>query len=519
MSELKKYTVTTEGIEDTDSVWEDLTTEGSSVETIPNRVVEVSNERAINPRNTEYLLTEEEAQKLKDDPRVQDVINLEELVPVKFAFQDGAFNKTSTSSGEKQNWGLLRHTSTTNVFGISTADPGGTYDYVLDGTGVDVVIIDSGIQADHPEFQDANGISRVKEINWFTASGVTGTMPTAHYTDYDGHGTHVAGTVAGKTFGWAKNADIYSIKLSGLQGTFDPNGGISSSDAFDCILGWHNAKANGRPTIINNSWGYNIFWDTSLNVMTFNQVTTYAITGGSYRSAPWVGSTRDTGKGHTGDLVSANLYAFEYRVPSVDADVDLLIAAGVIVCNAAGNKGIKSDISGGLDYDNYITANTIGNFYYHRGSSPNCGSGNGFDVGSMGLAFNSTTEARSSFSVCGPGVDVYAAGENVISAMSTSNEHGASTSNYYLNASYRQAVIGGTSMASPQVAGICALLKQAHPDWNPDQIKRWILANSQSILYTTGLSNDYTSTLSVQGGDVKIVYMPMKGQKRYTISG
>lgn len=519
MDVLHPYTVTTEGIEDTDSLWDDLLSSSSTSDTIPDRVVEVANERAINPRNTVYLLTEEEAQKLKEDPRVQAVANLEELVPVKFAFQDGTFNKTTVSSGEKQNWGLLRHTSATNVFGTSTADPGGTYDYVLDGTGVDVVIIDSGIQADHPEFQDASGASRVQQINWFTASGVPGTMPTGHYTDYDGHGTHVAGTVAGKTFGWAKNANIYSIKLSGLQGATDPNGGISVFDAFDCILGWHNAKTNGRPTIINNSWGYSIYWDTASNIMTFNQINTYTITGGSYRGTAWSGTAKDTAKGHTGDLVGPDLYAFEYNVPSVDADVSLLINAGVIVCNAAGNSGMKADIFGGADYNNYVTTVGLGNIYYHRGSSPNCGTGDGFDVGSMGLVFVSGTEARTDFSVCGPNVDVYAAGQRIMSAMSTTNEHGASTGNYYLNASYRQAVISGTSMASPQVAGICALLKQVYPDWTPSQVKRWILANSQAVLYTTGLSNDYTSTLSVQGGDVKIINMPMKGQKRYIISG
>ena len=87
-------------------------------------------------------------------------------------------------------------------------DPGVNYNYVLDGTGVDVVIIDTGIQPDHPEFQDANGVSRVKQINWYEASGQSGVQPANFYRDTDGHGTHVAGTVAGKTYGWAKNANI-----------------------------------------------------------------------------------------------------------------------------------------------------------------------------------------------------------------------------------------------------------------------------------------------------------------------
>ena len=114
--------------------------------------------------------------------------------------------------------------------------------------------MDSGIQKDHPEFQDANGASRVQEIDWFTASGVPGTMPANHYTDVDGHGTHVASTVAGKTFGWAKNAAIYSITILD-----NPGRQIIIPTAFDCILGWHNNKTNGRPTVVNMSWGYGFY--------------------------------------------------------------------------------------------------------------------------------------------------------------------------------------------------------------------------------------------------------------------
>ena len=517
MSELKEYAVTTQGLEDTDSVWDDLTTEGSPVETIPNRVVEVANERAINTRNTTYLLTEEEAQKLKEDPRVQDVANLEEFVPIKFAFQDGTFDKTSTVAGEKQNWGLLRHISATNVFGTSTADPGGTYDYVLDGTGVDIVIIDTGIQANHPEFQDSSGTSRVQQIDWFTASGVGGTMPTGHYTDYDGHGTHVAATAAGKTFGWAKNAHIYSIKLQGLEGPSDPNSGISYSNAVDCILGWHLAKTNGRPTILNNSWGFIVYWETAgTDFLTFDGVTTYPVTGGVYRGTAWSAALKDTSKGLIGQQIGATEYMFPYKVTSVDADIEGLIDAGIIVCTSAGNNGMKHDVLGGTDYNNYVTATGLSNYYYHRGSSPHSGSNPGLEVGATGLNFVSSTEAKSTYSDTGPGVDIYAAGDRIISAMSSTNVYG-SNSSYYIDSNYKQHLLSGTSMASPQVAGICALLKQVHPDWTPQQVKSWVINNAKNVLYSTGEDNDYANSASILGGVQKLAYMPMSGQLVYRI--
>ena len=165
--------------------------------------IEVAKVRQSNSRSTHYHLTKPQADDLKNDSRVLD-IQLQTLTNniSTNLFQDQDFEKTNS------NWGLIRHINKTNIFGNSLADPGNTYDYVLDGTGVDVVIVDTGIQADHPEFQDANGVSRVKTINWFDASGVSGTQSSSHYQDPDGHGTHVAGIVAGKTHGWAKEEMI-----------------------------------------------------------------------------------------------------------------------------------------------------------------------------------------------------------------------------------------------------------------------------------------------------------------------
>jgi subtilisin family serine protease len=514
----KEYVVTAHSLEDTKSLYVTLTRDHEPTETIPARIVEVSDQRKVNELNTNYFLTEEEAEALKSDPRVAAITDNSKKRIGRLAFQDSTFDKTLTESGERSNWGLLRHTKETNIFGTSTADPGDTYDYVLDGTGVDVVIVDSGIQADHPEFEDAAGASRVQQINWFTASGVSGTMPSGFYTDYDGHGTHVAGTVAGKTFGWAKNAHIYSVKLAGLEGSADPNSGLTDSQTFDCILGWHNAKTNGRRTVVVNSWGYIVIWDTSEEALTFDESTYYDITGGVYRGTPWSGATKDTSKGHTGQEISATKYRLSYPIASTDADISQLIEAGVVVCTAAGNWSLKQDVFGGPDYENYIEATGLDPYYYHRGGSPHSRGAAGFQVGAMGTNFVGSTEAKSAYSDSGPAVTIYAAGDRIMSAMSNTNVSDTSFA-YYLDSDFKQQILQGTSMAAPQVAGLCALLLQVHPDWSTAQVYNWIVSNSKTLLHTTGLDSDYTTSSSVHGGSNIIAYFSMNGRKVYEISG
>ena len=93
----KEYVVTAPNLETTDSLWDDLVKDGFTSETIPERSVEVADERPINKKNTTYLLTKEEAELLKHDSRVIDVFDISEFAVGKFAFQEGNFNKNTTT--------------------------------------------------------------------------------------------------------------------------------------------------------------------------------------------------------------------------------------------------------------------------------------------------------------------------------------------------------------------------------------------------------------------------------------
>ena len=271
----KEYIVSLKADVDYNAFWNEIENDGNTNLFIPDRRVDIVNERPGSLRSCHYALTDLEAAYLKNDPRVYSVeIPPDQRTDIKIgrlATQSGDFTKTTSDSGSYINWGIRRCIDITNPYGaLNTVS--GNYDYNNDGTGVDVVIQDSGIQSDHPEFTDANGVSRVREINWYILSGLPGTQSPSHYRDYDGHGTHCAGIAAGKTYGWARNSRIYSVKVNGLEGDGDEGTGMSVSDCFDVIKLWHLNKpinpATGarRPTIVNMSWGYSTFYSTVSSV-------------------------------------------------------------------------------------------------------------------------------------------------------------------------------------------------------------------------------------------------------------
>ena len=487
---------------------------------IPGRTVDVANARPGSYRMTHYNLTDEEAKALKSDDRVFDVHippeNNPNLGIVHLASQAGTFKKTSGITAGELPWTIGRSINSADPWGNGVTDYNGTYNYSLTGKGVDVVIQDGGVDFDDIEFTDENGVSRCVELDWYTASGISGTMSANHYLDYDGHGSHVAGTACGRSVGWARGAAIYSQKIAGLEGS--EGGGISPSIAFDQIKLWHRNKpvdpATGykRPTIVNMSWGYLLYYNT------ISQVTYRGI---DYTDANTTGN--QTYRWQTYGIVPLPgtpiaTYQMNNRVSSVDVDVQELIDEGVHVCIAAGNKYHKVDIAGGNDYNNYAVTNA-GTEYYHRGSSPS--SPDAILVGNLDITYQGGLEHKAESSECGPGVDIYAPGTQVYSVSSTDN--GAGTNDIQadgvsrvqnpLDSSSYLMKISGTSMASPSVCGMLACVLEANPGMTPEELKTWMIRNSTTGLLYEGATDDYDDQDSIQGGNNRIAYMPFQRSK------
>jgi hypothetical protein len=496
-----RYIVTLKSKDDLEIFYNDMECE-NNVLYVPNREVDCCNRRPIS-RNTEYLLTENEAELLRADPRVLAVERIPEEIgffPMPSYIQtETTWDKSATNNSNHKNWGLLRCTLEEQIANWgANASPTqtGTIQVNAEGRNVDVVIVDGMINPTHPEYaanSDGTGGSRVVQFNWyqFNLGQASSTYVYEPYDDGDtirtennNHGSHVAGTVIGSTQGWARKANIYNINPYGS----DINQ-TSSTLLFDFIREFHNSKPinpnTGRrnPTICNNSWGFGAQLDIEqISSVTFRGTTTPGPFTEQQLNDFGIFTRLDNG---------TTVAAVPGRVTAVDADVQDAINDGIIMVGAAGNDSTKIDLPGGVDFDNLFIFNGS-TVRYHRGSTPSA-AGNAICVGAISAL---TNESKATFSNCGPRVEMYAPGQNIISSFNSTTTFGGVDDPR--SGDFKIGKISGTSMASPQVCGILACVLEIYPNLTHQEALEYVqyYAKKGQITDTEG---GFTDNTSLQG--------------------
>ena len=142
----------------------------------------------------------------------------------------------------------------------------GVFSYTKTGAGVKVYIIDTGIRTSHTQFGG-------RASSGYDA--VDGSLPAA---DCNGHGTHVAGTVGGSTYGVAKGVSLIAVRVLNCSGSGSNSGVIAG-------VNWvtNQKRANPSiPAVANMSLGGSASsaLDTAVN-NSINAGVTYAIAAGN----------------------------------------------------------------------------------------------------------------------------------------------------------------------------------------------------------------------------------------------
>src|SRR4051794_22578229 len=310
-----------------------------------------------------------------------------------------------------------------NLTNLATAYPASVdapqlwnYSYSVTGKGVGVAVIDTGIAGGMADFRSP-GSSSSRVI----ASAVTN--PDARTpNDTYGHGTHVAGIIAGN--GWARStldplrgkyvgiapdANLVSVKVS------DDDGNASVLDVI-----------YGLQFVVDNKAAYNI------RVVNLSLESS---TPGSYKTDP------------------------------LDAAVESAWFKGIVVVAAAGNRGSAPDAVS-----------------YAPGNDPYAITVGAVDDGKSKADGDDARATWSSRGITRDGFakpEVHAPGAGIVSNLAKHSKFAQLCDTCIVDGQMIRA--GGTSMAAPVVSGAVALMLQTAPWLTPDQVKGLLIAGSRKV--------------------------------------
>ena len=290
-------------------------------------------------------------------------------------------------------------------------------DMNVTGRGVGVAVIDTGIAGQHPDFRtsSSNPASRV------IASAVTN--PDARTAgDAYGHGTHVAGIIAGN--GWDRR---YEDPLRGRYVGIAPDANLISVKVSD---------DTGEASVLDVIYGLQFVVDNkaAYNIRVVN-LSLESTTVGSYKTDP------------------------------LNAAVEAAWFKGIVVVTAAGNRGSAEDaVSRAPGNDPYVI--TVG----------------AYDDQASNADGDDSRPAWSSRGVTADGFakpDIHAPGSGIVSTLAPGSAFASMCPTCIVDGQMIRA--GGTSMAAPMISGTVALLLQWFPQLTPNQVKGMLVRNARLI--------------------------------------
>ena len=557
----------------------------NEIDGIPNRKIDCTSEMKCSLKRGVYNMSVKEANVLRNHPKVDwvEMSSLYNPIVLEQRKYDEEFDKhnfidrykdstirnlrpnsavsDSSSTLDYTQWGLHRHQSKTNNYGANTTLAADSQ-YSLTGLNVDVVIMDSGVRWDHPEFLlpgvssfvDKNS-TRVRDIiihgaseygiNWSSEGLVApGSGSLVNYTEArvlgssipsgDYHGSHVAGTAAGNMFGAAFESNIWSIACIDRSDV----GFSEPADGFDYIKVWHKNKPlnplTGRrnPTVCNCSWGFRQFFlnNSSYN-LTFRGSSFTKTDVDSGPSAVPAVYYMSYGFGNYRNFTSVKT-ASQSEANEVANDPD---CKNLIFVCAAGNSSDKQEEFNGLDYNNEITSASFYyssgyDAYFNRPGTPaitNHGKDNAWIiVGSIDSQRQTGSQERcSDFSNRGPAIDVWAGGSYILSPY-----EGLFSYDDPRDSNFKLRMISGTSMACPNVSGVIATYLESNPDADQAAVRKWLYEEGSTLVSSSDYYDAYQSnsatdfnywgqTYSLKSSPRRILFNPYANNRKATMSG